>query len=165
MKNIFKVLSFTFFMALMSCVSTRDIDYSNVDYSGPPTMIYKLKNDYTKLVPVRLNEEKTKIVSYPAPKDLFNKEGELRFPVPLAKGYFLDEIGVAENTAYISISIDEYAHLIHAPTADSLFQLIVDKDPFKRMYNLGNRKQYINHHELVKEIVESGKYRKFKSLK
>lgn len=149
----------------MGCKSTSDMNDTQVDYTGPPTMVYKMKKDYSNLVPVVLNEEKTEILVYPAPKDLYNQKRELRFPLPLDKGFYLDEIGIGLNTAYISLTIDEYAHLLEAPSRDSLFTLIVDHDPFKRMYNLGNRKKYFGNDELVKEIVASGKYKKYKRLK
>jgi len=152
-------------LIVSSCKSTSDIDYSKVDYKGAPTVIYQMKADYSNLVPVGLNTEKTKIISYPAPKDLFNMKGELRFPLPLEKGFYLDEIGVGVNSAFISITIEEYAHMLQTLPSDSLFKLIVDKDPFKKMYNLGNRKQYIDNNDLVKEIVKSGKFKKYRSLK
>lgn len=150
------------FMMALSCKPT--VDLSKVDFSDPPTVIYKMKSDYSKLVPVILNEEKTKVASYLAPKDLFNPEGELRFPIALGDDFYLDEIGVGVHTAYLSLNIDQYAHMLQAPSADSLFQLIVDKDPFEKMYNLGNRKQYEDK-ELVKEIFSSGKFKAYKKLK
>lgn len=153
-------------MLLMgACKSTSDIDYSKVDYEGYPTVIYKMKADYSLLVPVMLNAEKNKIMAYPAPKDLFNKEGELRFPIPLDKGFYLDEIGVSVNTAYLSLTIDKYSHMVQVPHIDSLFKLVVENDPFERIYNLGNRMQYIDKQELIKEIVTSGKYKNYKKVK
>lgn len=147
---------------ILSCTPT--VDLSQVDFDGPPTVIYKVSDEYVNLVPVILNEEKTKIVSYAAPGDMYNSEGELRFPTPLSKGYYLDQIGVGLNTAYTSLTIDEYAEMETPPKLDSLYQLIISKDPFKRMYNLGNRKQYLDE-EVVKEIVSSGKYKSYNRLK
>ncbi len=152
-------------LLIVGCKSTSDIDYSKIDYDKPSTVIYQMKADYSALVPVVLNTEKTKVVAYPGPKDLFNKEGELRFPLPLDKEFYLDEIGVGLNTAYISLTIDVYSHMLQAPTKDSLFKLIVEKDPFIQMYNLGNRKQYIDNQDLIKEIVTSRKYKNYKKLK
>lgn len=149
---------------MMACKSTADVDLSKVDFAEPPTIIYQMKQDYTKLVPVQLNEEKTAVIAYPAPKDLFNQEGKLRFPLPLDHDFYLDEIGVGLNTAFISLSIEDYSHMLMPPAIDSLFKLIVDKDPFTKMYNLGNRKQYLDK-ELVKELVSSGKYKGYKKLK
>jgi len=147
---------------ILSCTPT--VDLSQVDFNGPPTVIYKVSDDYLNLVPVVLNGEKTKIIAYPAPKDMYNPKGELRFPTSLGKGYYLDQIGVGINTAYTSLSIEEYAKMKTPPKLDSLYQLIIDKDPFKRMYNLGNRKQYLDE-DVVKELVSSGKYKAYKRLK
>jgi hypothetical protein len=82
----------------------------------------------------------------------------------LGKGYYLDHIGVGLSTAYISLNIEEYAAMDTPPKLDELYQLIVSKDPFKRMYNLGNRKQYRDI-EVVKEIVSSRKYKSYERLK
>lgn len=150
------------FVLVLSCKPT--VDLSKVDFSDPPTVIYKMKADYSKQVPVILNEEKTKMVSYPAPKDMFYPNGELRYPLVLGNDFYLDEIGIGVNTAFISLDIDQYAHMLQAPSPDSLFKLIVDKDPFDKMYNLGNRKQYEDK-EVVKELFSSGKFRAYKKLK
>src|ERR1017187_7906917 len=54
-----------------------------VDYSaGPTVVIYKTKKNYDRLVPVTLNEEKTKIVSYPGINDI-SYNGELAYPIHL----------------------------------------------------------------------------------
>jgi len=164
MKMIFRyALGFALVMIiLLSCAPS--VDLGQVDFDGPPTVIYKVSDEFVNLVPVVLNDEKTKVVAYPAPKDMYNPKGELRFPTPLGKGYYLDQIGVGLNSAYISLTIEDYAQMETTPTLDSLYQIIIDKDPFKRMYNLGNRKQYLDE-EVVKELVSSGKYKAYKRLK
>ena len=163
MRNRLSILTLIIF-GLIGCKSTSNIDYSKIDYDGPPTIIYQTKADYSALVPITLNAEKTKIVAYPGPKDLFNQEGELRFPLALDEGFYLDEIGIGINSAFISLTINQYAHLMQLPSADSLFKLIVDKDPFKKMYDLGNRKHYIGKNDSIREIVKRGKYKKYKDL-
>ena len=152
-------------LGFIGCKSTSEIDYSKIDYQGAPTIIYQMKADYSVLVPITLNAEKTEIVAYPGPKDLFNQEGELRFPLPLENGFYLDEIGIGINSAFISLTIDQYAHMMQLPSTDSLFKLILDKDPFKKMYDLGNRKHYIGKNDSVQEIVRSGIYKNYKRLK
>lgn len=149
-------------MVFTACETTTDL--SHVDFSGPPTIIYKMKNDYSKLVPVVLNEDKTAIISYPAPKDLLDHQGHLRYPTQQERGYYLDELGVGVNTAYISISMDKYCHMIAVPSLDSLFSLVIDDDPFMKMYNLGNRKQYLDT-QRVAELISSGKYKHYEKLK
>lgn len=159
-KNILGYISGLILM--LSCAPAVDI--SQVDFDNPPTIIYKVADEYLNLVPVVLNEDKTKIVAYPAPENMYDPNGELRLPIPLEKGFFLDQIGVGLNTAYTSLTITEYSKMPSPPSLDSLFMLIVDDDPFKKMYNLGNRKQYLQV-EVVKELVSSGKYKSYKRLK
>lgn len=149
-------------LVFLACTPTADL--SQVDFDGPPTVIYKTSEEYVNLVPVVLSEDQSKVIAYPAPKDMYDVKGELRFPIALDKGYYLDMIGVGLNTAYISLTIEEYAQMETPPKLDSLYQLIISKDPFKRMYNLGNRKQYQDVN-LVKDLVSSGAYRSYKKLK
>lgn len=149
-------------LVFLACAPT--VDLSQVDFDGPPTVIYQTSEEYVNLVPVVLNEDQTQVVAYPAPKDMYDVKGELRFPIALGKGYYLDMIGVGLNTAYTSLKIEDYARMESPPTLDSLYQLIITKDPFTRMYNLGNRKQYQDI-EIVKEIVSSRKLKSYKKLK
>ena len=72
---------------------------TTMDFSGPPTTLYKTKADYNNKVPVTLSEDKTKIVSYPSPKDVFYN-GNFAYPTPLAQGYLLDNRGIGKNVAY-----------------------------------------------------------------
>src|SRR5690349_20578128 len=58
--------------------------------AGPPTLVYKTRKDYANHVPVLLSGDKTKIVSYPDPKD-FSNPGKYPLPIVLKKGYLLDE--------------------------------------------------------------------------
>ena len=37
----------------------------------PQVVVYKTTKDYSQLVPIIMNAEKTKIISYPAPVDVF----------------------------------------------------------------------------------------------
>ena len=58
---------------LFSCKSGKSISEknNNIPVSAvEQTIIYKTTRDFSQLVPVTMNEERTKIVSYPAPTDL-----------------------------------------------------------------------------------------------
>src|SRR5271154_7202519 len=96
---------------------------------GPATIIYKTRKDYNHLVPVTLNEDKSKIVSYPSPKDVYYK-GALAFPTELKKGYLLDNRGVSKNFAFLSLTYEEYSKLPEVPPLSELYSKIVDKEPF-----------------------------------
>lgn len=145
-----------------SCETTKDM--SHIDFDGIPTVVYQMKKDYSALVPVILDDSKTKVVSYPSPKDMFHPNGELRAQQQLSDDFYLDQIGLTINSAFISYTIEHYSHIIMPPSPDSLFKLIVDSDPFKKMYNLGNRKQYLEEGK-VESIVSSGDYKHYKKLK
>ncbi|MFO7722833.1 MAG: hypothetical protein R6V49_06380, partial [Bacteroidales bacterium] len=96
----------------------------------PQLIIYKMKRDYQYMVPVTLNQEKTAIESYPGPGDLY-VHGELAIPVELGKGYYLDIKGIGPNTAFLKMSYDQYSKMGDTPTAEELYGLILDKDPFE----------------------------------
>jgi hypothetical protein len=132
-----------------SCGTQKKVDNMDskkkiieVDYSvGPTTYIYKTKNDYGNLVPVTLSNDKTKISSFPHPKDVYFN-GELAYPTQLEEGYLLDNRGISSNVAFLNITYVEYSKLEKAPSADSLYFMIIDNDPLVELYNCGNRYQY-----------------------
>ena len=119
-----------------------------MNFSGPPSIIYKTKKDYFDKVPVTLSKDKNSITSYPTPKDIYYK-GKLALPTILKDGFLLDNRGINVNSAFLSISYDEYSRLASAPSLQELFSLIIDNDPFEAFYNCGNKYQFKN---LVEEI-------------
>lgn len=113
-----------------------------------PVIIYRTKADFYSNVPVILNEEKTKIISYPAPSDLlFN--GELLLPAHLKDGYLLDRRGLNVNAAFTSYTFEAYSALENPPSLDELFNSIVEKDPFESIYHCGQNASFVN---LEKEL-------------
>lgn len=112
-----------------------------MDFSGPPTTVYKTKRNYNNKVPVTLSDDKTKIVAYPSPKDVFYN-GNLAYPTQLAQGYLLDNRGIGKNVAFLNITYEEYSNLIETPDVASMYSNIIDKDPLVQMCNCGNRLQY-----------------------
>jgi hypothetical protein len=113
---------------------------------GPTVIIYKTKEDYSQLVPVMLNKERTKIIQYPSRGDV--KDLEL-MPLKLKKGFWLDRKGVGPNTAFLSYTYQDYANLPAEPNIQELFKKIVEKQPFTLMYNCGNKYAY---KDLEKEL-------------
>jgi hypothetical protein len=113
-----------------------------------PLIIYKTKGDYSNNVPIILNAKKDKLISYPAPKDVYYN-GKLAIPEKLKLGYYLDNMGISINTVYTSYTFTEYAKLESAPKIEDLMNSIVDSDPFLEIYSCGNRidietKKYLN---------------------
>ncbi len=134
----------------------------DLDYSGPPTMIYKTKGNYKKLVPIELSADKTKIVSYPNPRDLYTN-GELAYPTELSENYLLDNRAIRLNTAFLKVTYEEYKAYQEAPKVEDLYKMILDSDPFTSLCNCGNRYQYKNTNEINALVAEG--LRRCKKLK
>ncbi len=109
--------------------------------AGPPAIIYQTVADYFDKVPVTLSEDKSEVVSYPGVKDVYYK-GELSYPTKLDDDYFLDNRGIDANTAFLKLTYEEYSKLETTPTKEELYDMILDKDPIKKMYNCGSKYKY-----------------------
>lgn len=134
---------------------------SRVDRPGPHAIVYKTKADYSKYVAVNLSDDKSKIASYPAPQDVYTN-GKLALPTQLPHCFWLDNRGIGPNSCFIKITYEEYAKLAQAPSPDELYKLIIDKDPFKDMYDLGLRGKLTD--EQISEIVKKHKLKEYKKL-
>ena len=135
-----------------------------VDFSaGPPTIIYKTKKDYYDKVPVTLSDDKTKIVSYPGVKDVYYN-GKLALPVKLNEGFLLDNRGVGKNSAFLSITYEEYSKFTEAPSLSEMMNKIIDKDPFTDIYDCGNRYQYKDIAADLNKFIDGKQLGKFKKV-
>lgn len=133
--------------------------------ASPRVIIYKMKKDYSRNVPVTLSEDRKTIVSYPHPRDIYTN-GKLALPTQLKEGYWLDNRGINENVAFLSYTYEEYSQLTDAPDLNTLYKKIIDKDPIKEMWVCGHRHNYkdvvfeLNNAISFKELDQ-----KFKRLK
>jgi len=132
--------------------------------AGPQVLIYKTKADYSKNVPVTLSDDKTTIVAYPAPQDIYFN-GQLAYPTKLVRGYWLDNRGIGPNTAFLSLTYEEYAKLSQNPNPADLYNMIIDKDPITHLYSLGNRYGFTNVVSQADSIIEHHKLKDYKRLK
>ena len=142
--SIMKVVLFFSTTFVFSCKVPKPMNQpvlKEMDFSNPPTVIYKTKKDYSQLVPVTLSEDKTKIVSYPGPQDIYFR-GQLATPTLLDKGYWLDNRGLNMHSAFLDIPYDAYSKWQKMPSLVELYGHIIDKDPFTEFYSCGNRYQY-----------------------
>ncbi|MDD2386690.1 MAG: hypothetical protein PHP52_07885 [Bacteroidales bacterium] len=130
---------------------------------GPTTIIYKTRKDYKQLVPVTLSADKSKIVSYPHPKDIFYN-GELAYPTELNNEYLLDNRGINSNVAFLNISYAEYSELDKVPSIDELFEMILDNDPLTEIYNCGNRYTFKNEISDLNRLIENNRLKECKCL-
>lgn len=147
-KSILTIIVLT--LSLLSCHSgktaTKIIADSTMEREilfvpGPQAVVYKTIKDYTNLVPVIMNSEKTKIVSYPAPSDVYY-QGKLAKPTALKNGYLLDNRGINENVAFLNYTYEEYSRLSEAPSQKEMLSRIAEKNPLKELIDCGLRTQY-----------------------
>lgn len=136
----------------------------NVSYAGAPAIIYKTRADYSQNVAVTLSADKSKIVSYPSPKDVY-MNGSIAYPTALSKGYLLDNRGVSTNTAFLRITYEQYSKLTDAPRLEEMYNQIIDKDPITEMYNLGDRARFKDATIEINHIIENKQLKEYKKLK
>jgi hypothetical protein len=120
---------------------------SELPTATAPVLVYKTRNDYTRNVPVIMNESKTEIISYPDPSDLFFR-GKLAFPTVLVDDYLLDNRGITINVAFLNYTYEEYSKLKKTPSMNELMNSIIDKNPLIELWNCGSRSRFKN------EVVE-----------
>jgi len=120
---------------------------------SPEAIVYKTVKDYSGLVPVIMNNERTQIVSYPAPSDVFFK-GKLAKPTPLKDGYWLDNRGINQNVAFTSYTYEEYSALKETPLMNVLLSKIIDKYPLKELIGCGPRSKYSNETEDLNKLID-----------
>jgi hypothetical protein len=128
------------------CAQRKTEAYTPDWRPGPPVLVYKTRNDYREKVPVTLSADRKSVVSYPHITDLRDQASVLQLPTRLAKGYLLDNRGINDHVAFLSLSYQEYEALKETPSLDSLRSLVVDDDPLTELYYCGNR-DYLVHPE------------------
>lgn len=99
----------------------------------PKVAIYKTARDFSGNVPVTMDESRTRIVSYPAPSDLY-LDGKLAKPTVLDGGYLLDNRGINANTVFLDYTYEEYAAMDTAPSLQDLLAHVKEYYPFVEMY-------------------------------
>jgi hypothetical protein len=144
--------------------TNKNSDTGKITYIGEQAIIYRTKKDYSKLIPVTLNADKTKIISYPSPGDIIY-QGRKAIPVKLKDGYWLDNRGINAHTAFLKITYDDYSKLASAPSLNDMMDMIEDKDPILEIYSLGTRARFKDEKKEMNGIIERGELKKFKKLK
>jgi hypothetical protein len=136
-------------------VSTGKSQTQLVVNASQPVVVYKTTHDYSHLVPIIMNAEKTKIISYPAPGDVI-LDGKLALPVSLKNGYLLDNRGIDENVAFTNYTYEVYSKLKEAPTLEEFLANIVDKYPLTEMILCGQRNNFTDIIMDVNSLVDKG---------
>jgi len=140
---------------------TKDIILDFKD--GPPTIIYKTKNNYNELVPVILSKDKGKIISYPHPADLKRNEKFL-YPTVLENGYLLDNKGINQNVAFLKVTYKEYSLMDTIPSLENLYSMIIDKDPLQEIYNCGNKYAFKDLISNLNTLIKNDDLKKCKKI-
>lgn len=143
--------------------TTEEVVVGNAAVSAP-VMIYKTSKDYFNYIPIALSDDKSKVVSFPGITDIKMGE-EYRTPVRLNNGYLLDKQGVNKNIAFIKYTYEEYANLDKTPTANQLFDMIIDKDPLTELYFCGSENKFDDKVKELNEVIDSGDMSQFKRIK
>ena len=147
----------------------KNIDVNNGDtgmisYLGEQAIIYKTTKDYSRYVPVTMDASRTKIISYPSPKDVYYK-GKLALPVKLNKGFWLDNRGINANSVFLKITYEDYAKLREAPLLKDMMTLVEDKNPVTEIYSLGNRSRFKDEVNEINGIIDRDALKKFRRIK
>jgi hypothetical protein len=165
MKTISRLLLFTLITIILACKTTSNVpvapstNITDKITQEPTITVYKTKENYNNLVPIRLSDDKTQILSYPAPTDL-KKDGKFLYPTELEGGLLIDNLGISKNTAFIKLTYEEYAALESTLPLSELFKLIVDKAPFLEMYDCGNKQSFTNLMDQLNEQIKKGEFKK-----
>ena len=153
--------SIFFGLILVVLISINGRVQPAVGRPSPQAVVYKTKADYSHYVSVTLSDDKSRIVSYPAPQDVFTA-GKLAVPTALPHGFWLDNRGIGPNSCFIKITYEEYSKMPQAPSPDELYKLIIDKAPFTEMYDLGPRSKFTDAE--IHTIVKKHKLKEYKKL-
>lgn len=119
----------------------------------PHIVIYKTTKDYRHNVPVTLSEDKSQIVAYPHPTDLFVGEN-LALPTQLNNGYLLDNRGIGKNVAFLKFTYEEYSKLQALPSLIELYENIIDKDPLTELWDCGIKANFTDLKKQLNEWID-----------
>jgi hypothetical protein len=157
---------------VISCSSSRknraqsttvEEKQGTISIPGPAVIVYKTKKDYNNRVPVTLSDDKSRIVSFPAPTDI-KVHDKYTTPTLLRDGYLLDNRGIGRHTAFLRFTYDDYYTMDNIPTAGRLMNYIIDDDPFTEMYDCGKKSDFDNLIEMLNRKIEKGELSDYRNL-
>lgn len=166
-KTIVLISCLTISFCFLTCQSGKNTKSSPMENSArvpsPPTIVYKTRGDYFKLVPVILSEDRSRIVSFPHFSDLMI-DGKFTYPSPLEEGYLLDNRGINTRAAFLKFSYEDYYNMDNIPDAERLMNYILDDNPFLEFYNLGPRGRFTDPVNQINEMIRNGELKNFRNL-
>lgn len=118
-------------------------------------LVYKTRADYFNRVPVLMNAEKDRILSYPDPTDLIYGT-VLALPTRLKNGYLLDNRGIGKNVAFLTYTYVTYSALPKVPALNQLMDSLLDRNPLTELWDCGARSLYKNEVEELNALIDRG---------
>lgn len=123
--------------------------------STASALVYKTQADYFNRVPVGMNAEKDRIISYPDPSDLFY--GDIpALPTRLKDGYLLDNRGIGTNVAFLTYTYETYHALSKVPPLNQLMDSLLERNPLTELWDCGARSLYKNEVEELNALIDRG---------
>lgn len=119
----------------------------------PQAIIYSTNGDWYDKVPVTLNEDRTQLISFPAPSDITPEQA----PVSVGEGLWLDRRGITENTAFTNWTYEEYAALERVPSPDEIMNNLIPDAKITEIIKLPITAYSANEDPMiVREMVNDG---------
>lgn len=134
----------------------KDISSGKTSVSYPPIVIYKMKRDYSRNVPVLLSDNKSEIVSYPHPMDLMGMTSKEVMPIRLNGGYYLDRRGINKNVAFLNISYNSYRKLRKPLSIKEIEKLILDRSPLTEILTCTNHTYSEKNIDKINSMIDKG---------
>jgi len=122
--------TFKFSLLLLTIVLNLCFSCENENSGEDTIWVYKTESDYSDKVPVQLSKDGYEIKSFPGPYDVDNRRFK---PLSLINGYYLNG-SLGPNTGYLSLTIEEYSKYETPLSRDSMYSLLIDKNPFIKFY-------------------------------
>lgn len=134
----------------------KDISSGKTSVSYPPIVIYKMKRDYSRNVPVLLSDDKSEIVSYPHPLDLIGMTSKEVMPIRLHGGYYLDRRGINKNVAFLNITYNSYRKLRKPLSIKEIEKLILDRNPLTKILMCTNHTYSEKNIDKINLMIDNG---------
>jgi hypothetical protein len=161
MKDFFSVeIILTFLIGLILPIEiiaqqVKDVSSGKVLISKPPILIYKMKRDYSRNIPVLLSDDKKEIVSYPHPMDIMGMASNDVMPIRLHDGYYLDRRGINKNVAFLRITYGSYRKLRKPLSIKEIEKNIIDRNPLVEIYSCPSLSEKENIVSILNSAIDS----------
>jgi hypothetical protein len=161
MKDFFSVeIILTFLIGLILPIEiiaqqVKDVSSGKALISKPPILIYKMKRDYSRNIPVLLSDDKKEIVSYPHPMDIMGMASNDVMPIRLHDGYYLDRRGINKNVAFLRITYGSYRKLRKPLSIKEIEKNIIDRNPLVEIYSCPSLSEKENIVSILNSAIDS----------